>query len=267
MRQLQLLDRALLVGGVLEHDAERARDRGLVEVADLQRDQGARPVDGLRDRRRLLELQLAQPGDHVDELGGDLVVEAGHLAGDDRPLALGVGVVEVQVEAAALHRLGQLAAGVGGQHHERPPGRRDGAELGDGHLEVAQHLEQQALDLDVGLVDLVDEQHGRLVAPDRAQQRPGEQELLGEDVVVGLAPRSPRRRSPGSAAAASCSSTRRARGPRRAPRSTAAAPARRPPRAPPPWPARSCRRRRDPRRAAASRARPRGTPSAPSRRR
>ena len=62
------------------------------------------------------------------------------------------------------------------------------AQLGDGHLEVGEHLEQQALDLDVGLVDLVDEQHRRLLAPDRGQQRPGEQELLGEDVVVGLAP-------------------------------------------------------------------------------
>ena len=51
-----------------------------------------------------------------------------------------------------------------------------------------EHLQQQALDLDVGLVDLVDQQHRRLLAPDRGQQRPGEQELLGEDVVVGLAP-------------------------------------------------------------------------------
>ena len=54
---------------------------------------------------------------------GDLSVEAGHLRGDDLPLALGVGVVEVQVEAAALERLGQLAGGVGGEHHERPARR------------------------------------------------------------------------------------------------------------------------------------------------
>ena len=53
---------------------------------------------------------------------------------------------------------------------------------------VREHLEQQPLHLDVGLVDLVDEQHGRLVAPDGREQRPGQQELLGEDVVVGLLP-------------------------------------------------------------------------------
>ena len=46
---------------------------GLVEVADLEGDQGARPVDGLRDRRRLLQLQLAQPADGRDQLRGDPV--------------------------------------------------------------------------------------------------------------------------------------------------------------------------------------------------
>ena len=70
-----------------------------------------------------------------------------------------------------------------------PPGRLDGAELRNGDLEVGEHLEQQALDLDIGLVGLIDEQDGRLGLPDRGQQRPGEQELLGEDVVVGLLPR------------------------------------------------------------------------------
>src|SRR5687768_15604233 len=48
-RQLELLDRAPLVRGVLEHDTQRAYDVRLVEVTDLERDEGARPVDGLRD--------------------------------------------------------------------------------------------------------------------------------------------------------------------------------------------------------------------------
>ena len=123
-----------------------------------------------------------------------------------------------------------------------------------------QHLQQQPLDLDVGLVDLVDQQHRRLLAPDRGQQRAGQQELVGEDVVVGLVPRLVAAARPGCGAAASCSSTRTAPAPRRGPRSTAAGPGRRRSRARPPWPARSCRPRPDPRPAAASRARPRGTP-------
>ena len=63
LAQPQLADRALLVGGVLEHDAERVVDGLVVEVADLERDQRARPVDGLGDRRGLLQLELAQPRD------------------------------------------------------------------------------------------------------------------------------------------------------------------------------------------------------------
>ena len=73
-----------------------------------------------------------------------------------------------------------------------------------------------------------------------------------------------RRRWPGCAGAASCSSTRRAPGPRRGPRSTAAGPARRPRHEPPPWPARSCRPRPAPRSAAASPARRRGRTWSPS---
>ena len=95
-------------------------------------------------------------------VGASRVVELGHLGQHDLPLALGVGVVQVQVEAAPLERLGQLAGRVGGEHDERPAYGRDRAELGDRHLEVREHLQQQPLDLDVGLVDLVDEQHRRL---------------------------------------------------------------------------------------------------------
>ena len=268
-RQPQLLDGPLVVGVVLEDHAEGVGDRLLVEVPDLQRDQGARPVDRLGDRRRLLELQLAQPADGGDQLLGDPVVEAVDLGGDDLPLPLGIGVAEVQVEAAPLHGLGQLAGGVGGEDDVRASGRDDGAELGDRDLEVGEHLEQQPLDLDVGLVDLVDEQHRRLVAADRGQQRTGEQELVGEDVVVRLGPRRAslvglRYRSLDAeqlllvvplverarlveTLVALEPDQLRARGARR-----------------PPSPARSCRHRPGPRRAAASPARRRGTPSWPS---
>ena len=94
----------------------------------------------------------------------------------------------MQEQAPAFERLGQLTGGVGGQHHERRAGGGDGAQFGDGDGEVAEDLQQQALDLDIGLVGLVDQQHRRLGAPDRGQQRTGQQELLAEHVVLGALP-------------------------------------------------------------------------------
>ena len=106
------------------------------------------------------------------------------MQADDRQLVLGLGVVEPQVQAAPLERLGQLARVVAGEQHDRLCARIDAAELGDRDLEVREHLEQHRLELLVGLVDLVDQQHDRLLGGDRAQQRPREQELLAEDVVL-----------------------------------------------------------------------------------
>ncbi len=95
----------------------------------------------------------------------------------------------MQEQATALQRLGELAGRVGRQQRERAPHSGDRAHFGDRHLVVAEHFQQQTLDLDVGLVDLVDQQHGGFGPTDRDQQRAGQQELLGEDVVAGLLPR------------------------------------------------------------------------------
>lgn len=94
----------------------------------------------------------------------------------------------MQVQAATLERLGQLTGGVGGQQHERRPGGGQGAQFGDGHREVGQHLQQQALDLDVGLVGFIDQQHGGLGAPDSGQQRTLQQELFAEHIGFGGLP-------------------------------------------------------------------------------
>src|SRR5439155_17737758 len=68
---------------------------------------------------------------------------------------------------------------------------RDGAELGDRHLIVGEDLEQQSLGLHLDAVDLVDEQHDGIVGPDGLEQRAGEEELLGEDVLFHLRPGRP----------------------------------------------------------------------------
>ena len=109
--------------------------------------------------------------------------QARHVLGDDLLLELGGGVVDVEEEAASTQGFGQLARRIGGQHHERALGRRDRPQLGHGHLEVTEDLEQQTLDLDVRLVEFVDEEHHGLGGADRLQQRSCQQEFLGEDVV------------------------------------------------------------------------------------
>jgi hypothetical protein len=110
-----------------------------------------------------------QHPDDAHEFLGHLLGQFRHPGQQDPPLEVGIGEIDVQEQAATLERLGQFPGGVRGQHDERFALRGHGAQLGHGDREV-EHLEQQALDLDVGLVGLVDQQHGRLGAPDGGQQ-------------------------------------------------------------------------------------------------
>src|SRR4051795_7263167 len=176
------------VGAVLDDDRHRLDEDLVVDVVGAEQQQRPRPVDGLRDRRRLLEVELADHGDDLDELARDRVVEVGRVELDDLQLVLELRVVEPEVQTAALQSLGQLARVVRGQQHDRPGARLEAAELGDRDLEVGEELEQHRLELLVGLVDLVDEQHDRLLGGDRAHQRALEQELFAEDVVLDLLP-------------------------------------------------------------------------------
>ena len=102
--------------------------------------------------------------------------------------------------------------------------RADRAQLGDRHRGLGQQLEQERLELVVGAVELVDQQHGRQRARvlDRlaaAAGGPGTRRP-NRSSSAELARRRPRRA--GSAAAGAGSSTRRAPRRRRCPRSTAA---------------------------------------------
>ena len=91
------------------------------------------------------------------------------------------------VEAAPLQRVVQLTRAVRGDHDERPPLGRDRPELGDRHLEVGQELEQEGLELVVGAVDLVDQEHHRLVGLERFEQRPPQEEPLASRAPLGPA--------------------------------------------------------------------------------
>ena len=61
------------------------------------------------------------------------------------------------------------------------------AELGDRHRRVGEHLEQERLELVVGAVDLVDQQHRRAWArmSECGQDRAFDQVVLGEHVGIG----------------------------------------------------------------------------------
>ena len=80
----------------------------------------------------------------------------------------------------------QLAGPVGGEYDDRPDDRFDGAEFGDGHCRLGEHFEQQCLELIIGTVDLVDEQHRRPRAgmTQRPQDGPFLQEVGGEQGLL-----------------------------------------------------------------------------------
>ncbi len=87
-------------------------------------------------------------------------------------------------ERAPLERVVQLARAVRREDDRRLSPRADRPELGDRDLEVRQHLEQERLELLVGAVDLVDEEHDRLVRVDRLEQRPADEELGPEELLL-----------------------------------------------------------------------------------
>ena len=173
---------------MLDDHRHRLAEGGGVDVVHAEQQQRPRPVDRLGDRGRLLEVEAAHHADQLDQPAGDRLGQLGGVQAHDLQLVLERRVVEPQVQAAALERLGQLARVVGGEQHHRVGARLDPSELGHRDLEVRQHLEQHRLELLVGLVDLVDQQHHRLLGGDRRHQRPGEQELLAEDVVLDAVP-------------------------------------------------------------------------------
>ena len=84
-----------------------------------ERQQRLRPGDRLAHARQLVQLLAAQAGNRGAHAPGDLVGHAGQARAHDLGLALGRGVVDPVVEAAALQRVVQLARAVRRDHDER----------------------------------------------------------------------------------------------------------------------------------------------------
>ena len=233
-----------------------------------ERRERLRPVDRLGDARRLVELEVAQRLDRGRDVAREHVGHLGRAQPQDRELALEVGMRDPVVEAAALQRVVHVARAVRRQHRDRRHLGADHAELGHRDRPVGEDLEQERLELVVGAVDLVDEQHGR---HRRRRRRARAAAAASRGSARSTArPRRPRRRSPrprAGAAAGASSPTRTRPAPRRCPRSTGAAPARRRSSARAPWRPRSCRRPPRLRAAAAVAAGARGRSTSPAPRR
>ena len=176
----------LLVLAVLEHRAERAVDRRLVERVDAEQVERGQPVDRLGDAGRLLHVALAHARDGRRHLDGQHLGRALHAPPDDLHLAPRVRVLDPVVQAAALDRVVQVARAVRGEHDDRRMRRADRADLRDRHRRVGEQLEQERLEVVVGAVDLVDQQHGRPRPRvlERAQQRPPDQVVGAEQVLL-----------------------------------------------------------------------------------
>ena len=97
-------------------------------------------------------------------------------------------MVDPVEQAAPLEGVVELARAVRGEDDDRPPARPHRSELGDRDLEVGQHLEQEGLELLVGAVDLVDEQDDGVVGLDRLEQRPADEEVRPEELLLGDGP-------------------------------------------------------------------------------
>jgi hypothetical protein len=173
---------------VLDDHAHRLAEDVAVDVVGAEQQQRAGPIDRLGDARRLLQVELADLVDDLDELAGDRVRQLRSVEADDLQLMLELGVVEPEIQAPPLQRLGQLARVVAREQHDGLRLGVDSPELRNADLEIGQQLEQHRLELLVGLVDLVDQQHDGVGGGDRGHQRPRQQELLAEDVVLHVLP-------------------------------------------------------------------------------
>ena len=111
-------------------------------------------------------------------LVGQVGVHPRHLRGHDLALAFEVRIVDVEVEAAALERLGEFPGAVRGEEHQWNLEGLDRAQLGDRHLVVGEDLKQEGFGLHLDAIHLVNEKHHRFFRPYGLQQGPGQQELL-----------------------------------------------------------------------------------------
>ena len=187
----------------------RKFDPQLLRRDPLRRAEVLGPLNTLADetRLRILELLVEQGELRAQEIIAQLEGSQGNVSRHLKQL-LGAGFVRERRagdanklytyeppgcsdwscrRAAQEQRVMDFTRAVGGKHHHRRGRRANGANFGYGDLKIGEHLQQECLELLVGAVEFVDQQHRRLavVAFQRLQQRPLEEIVRAEEVMLG----------------------------------------------------------------------------------
>src|ERR1035438_4585556 len=105
----QVLSDDVEIVAFLHHGAESVGRVRCVQIGLAKEIEHADPVDRLGDARRLGQVQVAQPVDGYDDLAGQHRRYAGRPDTDDLHLALGGGIADPVVQAAALQEIGRAS--------------------------------------------------------------------------------------------------------------------------------------------------------------
>src|SRR6184192_1389615 len=116
---------------VLDDGTERRLDSRLAEFRLAQRDQRASPVQRLSNPGQLIEVETPNAADECAHLAGQLLGDLRHAGRDDLVLAIHGGVIDPEVQAAALEGIVDLAGSIRGDDHRRRLISLDGADLRD----------------------------------------------------------------------------------------------------------------------------------------
>ena len=146
------------------------------------------PVQHLAGRGFLLQPRcFAQLVELGQRRGQQRFLDAGEMHIDDAAHGFGVGKADEMEKAAPQEGIGQFFFIVRGDDHHGPvPGRHGFARLVDVELHAVQFLQQVIGKFDVGLVDLVDQQHHAALGGEGLPQLAAP-DIVGDIVNAGIA--------------------------------------------------------------------------------
>jgi len=176
----------LLILAVFQQRAEGGIDRLLGQRRLPEQMHGIGPVEGLCDTRRLVHAELADGASGSGDLVCELLGHGGRLGPQDGDLAFEVGMFDPVVQRSTLEGIVNVSGPVRRDDHDRRNLGLERPKFGHGHSEIRERLEQERLELVVGSVDLVDQQHRWNVASmiDGTQDRSSDEEAFGEQFLL-----------------------------------------------------------------------------------